>query len=355
MGNSRTQFATVLLALGLAAGLGFGCADATDPLPPPTELLLVVHRTAATIRLIPVNGSGAGTPVALGSGGATPTSVAALNGIALVPLGAEPAVAVVDLDAGIVSRTIGLPANSGATGAAIVDDSIAYVGNPNLNTITRVNYLTGDTASLAVGVTPQGLVFTRGKLFVLNGNLTAGVPAGAGWISVVDPVTNRLATGIDSIGLTPPGNPLQGVVAQDGLLYLMNRGPESGTTDGRLSLVDPVGREELGTFKGFGHFPGAVATNGVDRLYLSSLTQGLMVFDLRNRQILRGAGSGVAIPDNSGVTVDSDGRIYALESGPCDGSATGQVHVLRPNLSPLRMVPVDDCPVAAIVTEVPPS
>jgi len=47
---------------------------------------------------------------------------------------------------------------------------------------------------------------TRGRLFVLNGNLPAMVPPGPSWISIVDPLTNRLATGIDSILAAGPGN-----------------------------------------------------------------------------------------------------------------------------------------------------
>jgi hypothetical protein len=335
--------------------LGLGCADATDPLPPPVELLLVVHRTDATLRLMPVDGSGPGVSVPLGNGSPSPTSLAALNGIALVPLGSVAAVAVVDLAAQSVVRTIQLPANSGATGAAIVDDSIAYIANPNRNSVTRVNYLTGDTASVAVGLTPQAVLFTRGKVYVSNANLDAGTPQSPGWLSVIDPVTNRLATGIDSIPLSPPGNPGTGAVAQDGLVYLMNAGPEAGASDGRLSIIDPVGREELASFKGFGHFPGAVATNGTDRLYISSLSQGLMVFDLLNRQVLRGAGNSVAVPTNTGVAVDSEGRIYALDGGSCDGSEPGQVLIYRRNLTLLRSVELDDCPVAALITEVPPS
>ena len=91
-------------------------------------------------------------------------------------------------------RTIPLPDNSGATGSAIVDDSIAYVGNPNLNTVSRVNYLTGATSEVPVGVYPQGLIFARGKVFVLNGNLDETFsPAGPSWITVVDPATNARA------------------------------------------------------------------------------------------------------------------------------------------------------------------
>jgi hypothetical protein len=329
------------------------CAEALPPLPPPQEVLLVVDSVEGTLRVVPVDAPATSTAVPLGGSTPTPRGVSAREGWALVPLGLDDAVAVVDLRAGTVPRVIPLAANSGATGSAIVDDSIGYVANPNLNTVTRVNYLTGDTASVAVGVFPQGVVFTRGKVFVLNGNLVGAAPAGPSWLSVVDPLTNRLATGVDSIGMPGPGNAGHGDVAQDGVLYVMNAGPFDGATAGRLTLVDPVGRIELGNFGGFGNFPGPIATNGSDRLYVSSRTEGLMVFDLLNRKILRGAGNGVPIPDNAGVAVDSHDRIYALETGPCTAGASGRLHILRPDLSQIRDVDVGDCPVGAVVTEIP--
>lgn len=338
-----------------AAGVVLGCAEASAPLPAAEEVLLLVHRTSGSLSLIRVKAPTIVTPIPLGSLTGTPTTVSALDGYAVVPLGEDPAVAVVNLRTAVVERTIPLPANSGATGAAMVDDSIAYVANPRRNSVTRINYLTGDTASVAVGQTPQTLVFTRGKLFVVNANLNnAGVPLGPSWVSVVDPVTNRLATGVDSILLPGPGKGASADVAQDGVVYIMNAGPDDGTTDSRLSLVDPVGREELGNFKGFGNAAGAVSDNGGGTLYVSSLTQGLMSFDLINRQVIRGAGSGISIPDNSSVAVDGDGRIYATETGPCTPGSNGKLHILRSALIETRVVTVAECPVAALVTEVPP-
>lgn len=349
----QTSLLPYLLGAGLAAGSVLACAEASAPLPAPEEVLLLVHRTGS-LSLIRVNTPTVATPIPLGGMTPSPTSIAALDGIAVVPLGGEPSVAIVNLRQALVQALVPLPANSGATGAAIVDDSIAYVANPNLNSVTRINYLTGDTASVAVGQTPRAVVFTRGKLFVINANLTpAGDPAGPSWVSVVDPLTNRLATGVDSIPLPGPGNARYADVAQDGVLYIMNVGPDDGTTDSRLSLVDPVGRDELGNFKGFGNGAGAVSEGG-SRLYVSSLSQGLMVFDLINRKVLRGAGSGVPIPGNSGVEVDRNGRIYALESGPCTAGAPGRLHILRSNLSESRAVDVAECPVAALMTEIPP-
>lgn len=338
-----------------AATATLACAEASAPLPAAEEVLLLVHRTTGALSLIRINTPTVVTPIPLGSTTATPTTVSALDGRAIVPLGDDDAVAVVNLRSATVERTIPLPASSGATGAAIVDDSIAYVGNPNQNTVTRINYLTGDTASVAVGQTPRAVVFTRGKVFVVNANLNgSGVPNGPSWVSVVDPVTNRLATGIDSILLPGPGNANAADVASDGVIYVMNAGPDDSATDSRLSLVDPVGRKELGNFTGFGNAAGSVTDNGGSRLYVSSLTQGLMVFDLLNRQVLRGAGNGIAIPDNSGVAVDAAGRPYVLESGPCTTGSTGKLHILRTNLTESRAVTVPECPVAALVTEIPP-
>jgi hypothetical protein len=349
------RHAAILFSVGfLGLFSSFGCARATAPLPPAEEVVLVVNRDDATLQIIPVDAPSSSNTIQLSGTNPAPAGVSALDGTALVPLGTGDAVAVIDLRSKSVTRVIPLASGSGATGSALVDDTIGYVANPNLNTVTRVNYLAGDTASLAVGIYPQAVVFTRGKVFVLNGNLSAGKPVGPSWLSVVDPLTNRLATGIDSILMPGPGNALSGDVAQDGVLYVMNAGPFDTTTQGRLTLVDPVGRSELGNFGGFGNFPGALATNGVDKLYISSLSQGLMVFDLLERRVTRGAGNGVSIPLNSGVDVDAEGRIYALESGTCGGGAAGKLHILRPDYTEIRAVTVGHCALAVLVTEIPP-
>ena len=289
------RYFSVLGFLALAA-----CA-ATEPFPPaPAEVLVVVNRTARTLSVVPTSAPNTGITIPLGAVSDVPSGVAARSGIALVPLGDDDAVAVVDLGAGTVLNTFPLAANSGATGAAIVDDSIGYVANPGLNSVTRINYLTGDTASVAVGVHPQGLVFTRGKLFVLNGDFVNGPDSiGTSWLSVVDPVTNALASGIDSIPLLGPGNARAATVGPDGLLYVMSAG-DSGTGEGRLSLVNPVTREELAGFPGFGNLPGAVAAID-DHLFVSSWAEGLMAFDTRLREVTRGAGEGLAITTNASV------------------------------------------------------
>ena len=168
-------------------------------------------------------------------------------------------------------RAIPLPDNSGATGSAVVDDSIAYVGNPNINTVSRINYLTGANSEVPVGVYPAGLIFTRGKVFVLNGNLDETFsPAGPSWLTVVDPATNAVATGVDSIPLTGEGNASFGTVGSDGLLYVMSTG-SFFSGEGRLSVVDPLERTEVASFAGFGTGPGNVAADADARIFVSSL------------------------------------------------------------------------------------
>ncbi|MGE3525312.1 MAG: YncE family protein [Gemmatimonadales bacterium] len=329
------------------------CAETTAPLPPPEEVLLVVNSTEASLSIVPTDNPNAGTTVPLGGTTPTPVSVAALNDIALVPMGLDNSVVVVDLRTRQVLRTIGLPSGSGATGAAIIDDSIAYVANPNLNTVTRVNYQTGDTASVAVGVYPDGVVFTRGRVFVLNANLVQFAPAGPSWITVIDPLTNLPATGIDSIGLPGPGNAGFAAVGADGLLYVVSSG-DFFSGEGRLSIVDPVGRQEVGNFGGFGTGPGSLAADAGERLFISSFAEGLMEFNTRTRAVVIGAGNGVAVPGNSSVAVDGQGRIYAISTGPCQGGQGGVAHVLRSDLTESRTIGLGECAIYATVVSIPP-
>ncbi len=341
------------LASVIALALATACADTNAPLPEPQEVLLAVNSTANTLSIVPVDAPANAVAVPLGGTTPSPVGVAARGAIAIVPLGLDNAAAVVDLRTATVLRRVPLPDNSGATGAAVVDDSIAYVGNPGINSVSRINYLTGEASEVPAGVFPQGLVFTRGKVFVLNGNLVNFAPAGPSWLTVIDPATNALADGIDSIPLTGGGNAGFGTVGGDGLLYVMNTGDYT-SGEGRLSIVDPVGRTELASFSGFGTGPGNMASDGDAKIYVSSYAEGLMEFDTDSNKVLRGAGNGVAIPLNAAVAVDSKQRIYAIESGSCAGGQPGVAHVLDPKLTEVRTIPLGECPVGAAVVQIPP-
>jgi hypothetical protein len=331
------------------------CADTNAPLPDPVEVLLVVNRVGNSLSIVQVDEEGPAVQVSLGGAGSAPTTLAARNAFAVVPLGPADAVAVVDLRAGVVERRIPLPEGSGATGVAMVDDSIAYVGNPDLNTVSRVNYLTGSTSGVAAGGFPQALVFTRGRVFVLNGNLDQdALPLGESWMTVVDPVTNEPATGIDSIALSGQGNAVSAAVGADGLLYLIVAG-NPFEDEGRLSIVDPVARVEVASFSGLGKGPGHVAVDGEARVFVSSRAEGLLEFNTDSNTVVRGPGEGVRIPTNSAVAVDSRGRVYAIEAGDCDATAPGRAHVLSGDLEEdERTITLGRCPVAAVTVRIPP-
>jgi hypothetical protein len=343
-----------LVAL-LLSWLVVGCADTNAPLPDPEEVLLAVNSTANTLSIVPVEHPEDAVQVPLGGTTPTPVGVSARGGIAVVPLGLDNAAAVVDLRDAQVMRLVPLPANSGATGSVMVDDSFAYVANPNLNTITRINYLTGDTTQqVPVGRYPQAIIFTRGKVFVLNGNLDESFsPAGPSWLTVIDPATNAPAEGVDSVPLTGDGNAGFADVAGDGLLYVMNTG-SFFSGEGRLSIVDPVDRTEVASFSGFGTGPQSVASGGASRIFVSSFAEGLMEFDTDSNKVVLGEDEGIPIPTNSAVAVDSHGRVYGIESGPCRGGQRGKAHVLDTQLKEVRSFPLGECPSGVTVVRIPP-
>jgi len=292
--------------------------------------------------------------VPLGAGG-EPSGVVAQDSLAVVPVAGADVAVVIDLRGRTVLRSIALPPGSGASGAAIVSDSAAYIGNPDRASLTRINLWTGDTAEVEVGGVPEGLAFVRGQVFALNGqpSLTVSVepvPPPMSWLTIVNPATNARASGIDSIPLTGIGGARFATVGGDGLLYTISAGAPAD--DGRLSLVDPVGRAEVASFAGFGTAPGDLASDG-ERIFVSSRTEGLMVFDIASRTVTRGAGNGVPISMNSAVAVDSRGRIYAIEAGSCTGSSPGVAHVLDENLVEVRTIPLGDCPSAATIVKIP--
>lgn len=350
------------LVLALVLGAALGCSDTNAPLPEPQEVLLVVNSTGNTLSIVPVETPNAGIQVPLGGTTPTPVGVSARDGIGLVPLGLDNAVAVIDLRAAAVLRRIPLPDNSGATGSTIVDDSIAYVGNPNLNTVSRVNYLTGVTSEVPVGVFPQGLIYTRGQVFVLNGNLENFSVVGPSWLTVVDPATNARAAGIDSIPLTGEGNAGFADVGPDGLLYVMNTG-DFFSGEGRLSVIDPLGRTEVASYAGFGTGPGNVAADPDGLLFVSSFAEGVMTFSLDSNTVVRGVGEGLKFASgNSAVAVDSKGRVYGIESGPCSGGRRGRAHVLdatlaetaAATLAETATIVLGECSSGAVVVQIPP-
>src|ERR1051325_9758590 len=246
----------------LALALAVACSDALEQRSSAGQVIGVVNAADRTLSVISATDFTVSTRD-WQSGSATPTTIAGREHVFVVPLGAAGAVGV-DLffpgppDAlSLCIRpdyVLPLAPGSGATGVAIQDDSIAWVANPNLNTVTRLNYLSGDTVSVRVGAYPQAVAIVGTRVFVVNGNLTGATPVGPSWLTSFDCCGVRST---DSVTLTG-GDARFAVVGDDSLLYVV-ASAHAGAADGKLSIVDPVTRTESAVLNGLGESPGAVA------------------------------------------------------------------------------------------------
>jgi len=346
------QAASTALGVLLAAG----CAATTPSPPTPEEHLVVLNAGDATVTILPLSSPSSPVTVNLGPIGGTPYALAARGSHGLVTSGAGSTVALVDLGAPQSVLVFGLAAGAGAAGAAFANDSIAYIANPFANRVTRLNIRQGDTTSIAVGQTPTAIAVTRGRVFVANANLDPACPAlapcvlGPSWLTVIDPDREIV---VDSIALPGPGNASSITVGGDGLLYVISAGP-GGEESGRLSIVDPVLRQEVGSFSGFGPLPGHVSSDGRERLFVTSLEQGLMEFNTRTRRLVRGAGSGIPLLSGVDAAVGSDGLVYAVEAGNCV-SSPGRIRIFRPDLTEVRIIPVGLCAADADIVRLLPA
>lgn len=354
----RTIFGGLPWAGGLF-GVVFAaaCAATTPSDPLPQETLVVLNSGDLTLTLLSLTSPDFGRSIPLGNVGGTPVAIAARGDKALVTTGAGSTAAVVTLSTVGGVLVYRLPVAAGASGAAFVNDSIAYIANPNSDRATRLNLRTGDTVSVAVGRAPSAVTVTRGRVFVANANLEPACAGplpcvlGPSWLSVIDPDRNVV---IDSIGLPGPGNASSMLVGADGLLYVMNSGA-GGTIPGRLTIVDPVTRSEVGSFSGFGVLPGRMATDGRERLFVTSEAEGLMEFNTRTRRVVRGASAGIPLENAVAAAVDASAQVYGIESGLCASGGQGRIRVFRPDLTEARVVLTGTCSIDAVIVDLPPA
>jgi len=332
-----------LLVCGLA--LAAGCSDALEQDTTAGQVVAVVNRDPATLSLVSAS-TFAATAVDLLNAAGRPASVAERVSVLAVPLPAADSIVFLDFGSSGAGRRVPLAVGAGAAGVVIADESTAWVANPNNNRATWVNYRSGDTASIAVGPTPQAVAVTRATLYVVNANLSGSVPAGPSsisWMALgsVPPVT------LPTIPLTG-SNAQFTVVGGDSLLYVVERGTP-GAGDGKLSIIDPASNQEVVVINGLGELPGPAVFHPSGRLLIASEQEGILEVNTLTRTLVRGVGAGRK-PDGHGVAalaLDQRGRIYALDRGDCSGP--GVVHVLSapPDYADLDAVAVGACPSAA--------
>ena len=345
----------------LAAGLLLGaCVETTAPLPPPQELLVVLNAGEASVSIIPLTADQVPVKVPVAAGVPLDGRLAAGREYALVTTGDGDSLSIVDLRLRRLSGTVFLGAGAGARGIALLGDTVAWVALSERNALAMVDLRSRAVLTVPAGVVPKDVIVARGRLFVASANLVPcdppgedECPAGPSWLTVHDPVSGGRSGGTDSIPLPGPGNASFMVIGGDGRIYVLSAGGRDAL-EGRLSIVDPVARTEVANFGGFGERPGPVAADLVERIVVSSRTEGLMDFNTRTRALVRGAGNGIPLQENSGATTDTRNQIYGVEAGTCAGVSPGRVRVFRPDFTEIRTVGVGSCPVAAVTALIPP-
>jgi hypothetical protein len=339
---------TLALVLALAA-----CSDALEQTTSAGQVVAAVNAISRTVSLVSVDDRSV-TSIAMQPLGATPRSAAVLGSLLVVPAVDSGTLAVFDFTNGrrpaVTSRAA--PVNSGAAAIAIAGDTVAWVVNPSRNTVSRINLKNGDTASFATGVFPQAVAISGGFVYVVNGNLVSGSPAGPSWITVRVAGTGALAT-IDSIPLTGV-NARFATLGPDSLLYVVDAGTP-GKADGKLSIVDPRAAAEQVVVNGLGESPGPAVYHPSGRLLIASIAEGILEVNTSTRVLLRGAGNGIK-PAGSAIAalgLDERGRVYALDRGTC--TQPGVMYVLSPppEYNVLQQVTIGVCPVAAVTMLVP--
>jgi hypothetical protein len=307
------------IALAVALALGSVACDDDNPtgpvVPAGVETALVVNSIDLSVTVFPVDSIDARRTIGLAQAG-SPVSLAARGSHAVAPMGFLSSAVVVDLASGDVT-SVALPDNSGATGVDFINDSIAYVANPNLNTVSPINVFAATTgAQIDVGGFPQGVIASSDRVFVLNAELDETFrPAKVGGVSVIDPSTNAVVSTIILSGF----NPSAAAFGPDGQLYVVNSGT-FGQGDGSLSVIDPTTLEEAEHHPGFGEFPGDIAFDASGIAYVSSFSYGIAIWDAAADTFIRSPSDPLVVegyPISSGLGFDSDGRLYTLIPGDC--------------------------------------
>lgn len=345
---SRMAARVALLAPLALTGCDLGPTEPDRP--SGVEAAVVINSRERSLTVIPVENPAAPFTIGVSAEG-SPVSVDARGKTAVVPLGTFPFAAVVDLQARAVTHTVALPEGSGATGVAFLNDSIALVANPRLNSVTPINVRRGTAGTaIPVGVYPSKIVVVDGRAFVLNGELDKFVPVRPGTITVIDQSLKTVGT-VQLTGLNPGG----AAAGRDGRLYVINSG-RFGSNNGSLSVVDTRTLREVGHHTGFGNFPGSVAVDRNDRVVVGVYGTGILSWNPGTQAFVRGSDNPLkpgGIPPVAAVGFDSQGRMLALNPGSCRDpgvayrvTAEGQVE---------REIPVGICPFGLAFTVLPES
>jgi hypothetical protein len=329
-----------LAALLLAPAALTACSDNTTAPAVAEHVVVVLNSVGVSLTLVPLGNDNIRT-IGLGADG-TPTTLAVRGRMAVVPMGITNVAAVVDLGTREV-RTVALPAGSGATGVAFVNDSIAVVANPGRNSVTPVNVLRATAgAEIAVGDYPQSVTSDGTRVFVMNGTLDAGFqPDGPGSVTVLSAATLSVIGTAQLTGLNPQAGAVRG-----NRLFVVNAGSFGGGNSS-LSVVDVTTRQEIRRIDQMGNFPGSITTLPGQFVFVGAWDTGLLVYNPDANLMVRGLDDPFVPADQlpvSAVRMDDTGLLYTLHPGDC--TAPGVLVQLASSGALLAQANVGVCPFA---------
>jgi hypothetical protein len=346
----RKRATLVVTGLSLALGPALGCENTLEPDDSPelltTEVGVVVNSVDISLTVFPVDSPSTAVTIGLGPDG-SPVGLSTRGNLAVVPMGIVPALAVVDLAEGRLSKTIPLPAGSGATGSHFLNDSVAVVANSNRNSVTAGDLRRGTTGGgIPVGGFPQGIHATDAGVLVMNGELGSDfLPKSPATVTVLHRETLAPLRTLPLSGL----NAASAISGPNGRIYVINQGRLFGN-DGSLSVLDPGVLGEIEHYPGFGDFPGSSAIGSDGRLYVSSFSYGVAVWDPSTGEFDRSPENAIrpgGIPSASGLAFGPSGRLYTL-SPECQRPSV--VNRLGPGFEVEETIPVGTCPIALAFT-----
>jgi hypothetical protein len=199
-------------------------------------------------------------------------------------MGTYPFAAVVDLRAGTLLHMVPLPDNSGATGAAFLNDTLAIVANPGRNSVSPVRVNGGTTGpEVSVGTYPHAVASDGARVYVVNANLVSWAPAGPGSVTVLDASLAFVRT-IQLSGTNPAA-----AVVRGNRLYVLHSG-SWGANDGSLSVVDLQSLAEESHHTGFGDYPSSLDAAPTGDLFVGNYTGGVVVWSPSTRAFVRDPG-----------------------------------------------------------------
>jgi len=344
-----------LLSITLIMTLVGACAPTTSTGSLPVEVLVVVDSTDFTLRLIPVDSSSVVREIQLGNALGFHPSVVAARGKYAIVAGNDSLTAravIVNLEVGAIQDLVPLPEGR-VTAVAIPDDGHAFVASRPNGILIRIDLTTGASAFLPAPGGPEGFGITRGKVFAVIGNRQDGCigvacPRGPSWLIQSEPGIPR-----DSVPLSGPGNAGPSALGPDGFLYVLSRGDEFGTGEGRLSIVDPIRSAEVASFGGVGPLvPSWILSDGGEQMLVASAPGGIMVFNTRLRRFTLPFGSGIPLEFPSDLVGDAVGRTYVLQRGGCTADRPGKIRVFGPDLVERASLTAGPCPVAGAMAEI---